>query len=373
MTVAPITFHACTSATVLIAFAVLLPGCTKDSSSGNSLPASNDAATVESRGTAAESGPPSETTVPGVSNQPDVAADDTQPAASQLPVIGEFPSALFIDHEGDKVGRRDLHGSVCLVQIFAEADDATAQQHSDVLKDLSEKLSSTSNWKYTLIVDLFLDTDVTESMLKNLADNGSRNSDEHRLYWAPADEFDESDSGLTQLRNTVILIDPVGRIRGAYDDVSVLEKAIEQLWQEQVPFLHEVLHTTWMEARRDTQMEQISQIPVQHDFQFKDVRKKSGIRFLHQIVDDAGSDYKGVHYDHGNGVTIADVDGDELMDVYFVNQLGENELYRNRGDGTFEDITSTAGVAVGDRVCVAASFVDVDNDGDADLYVTAVR
>src|SRR5262249_38889561 len=46
-------------------------------------------------------------------------------------------------------------------------------------------------------------------------------------------------------------------------------------------------------------------------------------------------------------------------------------LYRNRGDGTFEDVTRRAGLAVamgwGQGVCAG----DIDNDGDADLYVTA--
>jgi hypothetical protein len=59
--------------------------------------------------------------------------------------------------------------------------------------------------------------------------------------------------------------------------------------------------------------------------------------------------------------------------VYFTNQLGENALYRNNGDGTFTDVTHQAGVAVGDRVCVAATFADYDNDGHADLYVTSTR
>jgi len=95
--------------------------------------------------------------------------------------------------------------------------------------------------------------------------------------------------------------------------------------------------------------------------------------FVNHTVVDTGKHYKGVHYDHGNGVIVADVDGDGLYDLYFVNQLGRNQLDRNLGDGKFEDITDKAGVAVGDRVCVSASFADIDNDGDPDLYVTSVR
>src|SRR5262249_20653883 len=60
-------------------------------------------------------------------------------------------------------------------------------------------------------------------------------------------------------------------------------------------------------------------------------------------------------------------------DIYFCNQLGPNVLYRNKGDGTFEDVTERAGVGLGDRVCVAATFADYDNDGLPDLYVTSTR
>ena len=76
---------------------------------------------------------------------------------------------------------------------------------------------------------------------------------------------------------------------------------------------------------------------------------------------------------HGNGVPVADVDGDGLYDIYFVTQLGSNQLWKNAGGGRFEDITESAGVGLADRVAVTASFADIDNDGDPDLYVTTVR
>jgi hypothetical protein len=78
-------------------------------------------------------------------------------------------------------------------------------------------------------------------------------------------------------------------------------------------------------------------------------------------------------YDHGCGVAVADFDGDGYDDVFFVNQLGRCALYRNRGNGTFEDVTAKAGVGLGDRICVAATWCDYDNDGHPDLYVTSTR
>jgi hypothetical protein len=52
------------------------------------------------------------------------------------------------------------------------------------------------------------------------------------------------------------------------------------------------------------------------------------------------------HYDHGSAVAAADVDGDGLYDLYFVNQVGGNELWKNIGGGKFENITESAGTAL---------------------------
>jgi tetratricopeptide (TPR) repeat protein len=73
-------------------------------------------------------------------------------------------------------------------------------------------------------------------------------------------------------------------------------------------------------------------------------------------------------YGH-NGLSVADVDGDGLDDVYVCQAAGlPNLLFRNRGDGTFEDITDSAGVGVlEDSVC--ALFADIYNDGRQHLIV----
>ncbi|MBN1858037.1 CRTAC1 family protein [Candidatus Bipolaricaulota bacterium] len=69
-----------------------------------------------------------------------------------------------------------------------------------------------------------------------------------------------------------------------------------------------------------------------------------------------------------SGVCAGDFDGDGHFDLYTVN-IGSpsNRLYRNRGDGTFEEVTSTAGVGdVGDGR--TATFLDIDFDGLVDLF-----
>ena len=135
------------------------------------------------------------------------------------------------------------------------------------------------------------------------------------------------------------------------------------------------METASLPARRAAQLATRPSFGVVHDFGFEDRRAASGIAFRHWIVDDAGLTYKAVHYDHGNGMAVADVDGDGRLDLYFTTQLGGNALYRNLGGGRFEDVTARAGAALAmtDRVSVSASFADVDNDGDPDLFVTTVR
>jgi hypothetical protein len=135
----------------------------------------------------------------------------------------------------------------------------------------------------------------------------------------------------------------------------------------------EAIDPSWLEDRREAQLETVADFTVFCAFQFVDRVGESGITFRHRVVDDAARTYKAVHYDHGSGIAVADVDGDGLYDIYFVNQIGANQFWRNLGGGRFEDITQAAGVAADDRVSVGASFADVDNDGDPDLYVTAVR
>ncbi len=70
----------------------------------------------------------------------------------------------------------------------------------------------------------------------------------------------------------------------------------------------------------------------------------------------------------GLGVTVGDIDNDGHPDL-FITRWRAYALLRNRGDGTFEDITDRAGLG-GDRDWpTSAAFADLDNDGDLDLYV----
>ncbi len=89
------------------------------------------------------------------------------------------------------------------------------------------------------------------------------------------------------------------------------------------------------------------------NWRFTDVTDKAG-------VGDTG---------YGLGVAAGDYDNDGDVDLY-LNNYGPNVLYRNNGDGTFTDVTKEAGVDNGFQVGAGTCFLDMDKDGDLDLYVS---
>ncbi|HEX7596109.1 MAG TPA: VCBS repeat-containing protein, partial [Gemmatimonadaceae bacterium] len=107
---------------------------------------------------------------------------------------------------------------------------------------------------------------------------------------------------------------------------------------------------------------------------FQDRAQQAGLAFrMNLLPREQGERFRINLYDHGSGLAVGDFDNDGREDIYFLNEHGTNALYRNRADGTFEDVTAKAGVALGDRVSVGATFADYDNDGYPDLFVTSTR
>jgi hypothetical protein len=77
---------------------------------------------------------------------------------------------------------------------------------------------------------------------------------------------------------------------------------------------------------------------------------------------------------YGMGACAADYDGDGDPDLYITND-GPNQLYQNRGDGTFVDVTDAARLgrppsSASSRWSTGCAFADLDRDGDLDLWVT---
>jgi len=90
-----------------------------------------------------------------------------------------------------------------------------------------------------------------------------------------------------------------------------------------------------------------------------------GTDYWRTVVDGAS----GIDIYGHNGVSVADIDNDGHDDLYICQPAGlPNRLFRNRGDGSFEDITEAAGVGVLEN-SACALFADIDNDGRQDLIV----
>ncbi len=92
--------------------------------------------------------------------------------------------------------------------------------------------------------------------------------------------------------------------------------------------------------------------------------RNEGYMKFTDVTQEAGLGDRG----YGLGVVVGDYDSDGDLDVY-LNNYGPNVLYRNNSDGTFTDVSKKANVVNGDKVGAGACFLDMDKDGDLDLYV----
>jgi enediyne biosynthesis protein E4 len=110
---------------------------------------------------------------------------------------------------------------------------------------------------------------------------------------------------------------------------------------------------------------------------FTDVTTQSGIRFRHHS---GAFGKKYLPETMGSGVIVFDADGDGAQDLFFVNSKswpGQPAaralpaLYRNAGNGTFIDVTRQAGLGH-EMYGMGGAAADFDNDGDTDLFVTAL-
>jgi len=93
--------------------------------------------------------------------------------------------------------------------------------------------------------------------------------------------------------------------------------------------------------------------------------EQSGVSFINRL--EAHNNLPYVF--NGAGVAVGDYDGDDWPDLYFLSVDSPNKLYRQVSPLRFEDVTQTLGVDGGRAWSRGATFADVDNDGDLDLYV----
>jgi len=115
-----------------------------------------------------------------------------------------------------------------------------------------------------------------------------------------------------------------------------------------------------------------------YGFYLREVSKKSGIDFTHEApakLDGKLDHIMPIIASMGASASVVDYDRDGWLDIYVVNSRegSKNRLYRNKGDGTFEEVAEKLGVADlnkdGTGVSMGAVWGDYDNDGYEDLFL----
>ncbi|MFS4493620.1 VCBS repeat-containing protein [Maribacter sp. 2308TA10-17] len=99
----------------------------------------------------------------------------------------------------------------------------------------------------------------------------------------------------------------------------------------------------------------------------------SGLNFENKIIEDVSTMENLFNYDYfynGAGVGVEDINNDGLLDIFFCGNQVPNKLFLNKGDFVFEDISEKAQINKNKNWSNAVTFVDINNDGWMDIYVS---
>jgi hypothetical protein len=100
------------------------------------------------------------------------------------------------------------------------------------------------------------------------------------------------------------------------------------------------------------------------------LKTATGINFSNTLEEtERLNPYTYKNFYNGGGVALGDINNDGLLDVYFSGNLVNNQLYLNKGNFQFENITKKANVACEDSWSSGITFVDINYDGFLDIYV----
>lgn len=114
------------------------------------------------------------------------------------------------------------------------------------------------------------------------------------------------------------------------------------------------------DSREDTLFELLSSDETGIDFR-NDLTSSDSLNIIEYL-----------YFYNGGGVALGDINNDGLVDIYFTSNQGENKLYLNKGDFQFEDITQSAGVNGAGGWSTGVTMADVNGDGLLDIYVCQV-
>lgn len=283
----------------------------------------------------------------------------------------QIPPFLLIDGGGRPFDSETLYGKLWVAQFVSAGCSDECAQAADRMQSLASSLSETEHAELRLLS--FIDGGDAASIAGSAPQVGGWKA----LGGRPNQMKQLLRNGFgVEHSHAFALVGRRGEYLGAFEDVEPLASEIRTRAAipaaGSIPFPEEILNPVWLPQRAARQIAMRGEFVSFNDFSFTDRLLESGITFVNRTTDDSGKAYKPVHYDHGNGIAVADVDGDDVLDLFFTNQLGANELWRGLGGGEFDNITGNAPYRLTDKISVTATFADTDNDGDPDLYVTTV-
>ena len=98
---------------------------------------------------------------------------------------------------------------------------------------------------------------------------------------------------------------------------------------------------------------------------------QTGVYFVNKVVNQKKFNiFKYRNFYNGGGVAIGDINNDNLPDIYFTANMGDNKLFLNKGNFKFEDISEQAGITGNKPWSTGVVMVDINQDGFLDIYVS---
>src|SRR5687768_3135259 len=98
---------------------------------------------------------------------------------------------------------------------------------------------------------------------------------------------------------------------------------------------------------------------------------ESGIDFKNTLTESVDFNiFNYMYFYNGGGVSVGDLNGDSLPDIYFTANQEPNALYLNQGNFKFKEVTTISGVQGFNGWATGITMADVNDDGKLDIYVS---